>query len=125
MDEFLQRKCDLYLIVDYMGLNFADQYSILHFSVGSVAYFWNIPLLIALIGHTIFELGENTKTGITFINKHFIRSGVFRWPGGKNYADSYLNIFGDTVFFVIGWCVSAFLDVIGTQRQWYIANPKT
>ncbi len=66
-----------------MGLNFADQYSILHFSVGSVAYFWNIPFLIALIGHTIFELGENTDSGMKLINEYFIHPGYFSWPGGN------------------------------------------
>lgn len=114
----------LYLIVDYMGLNFADQYSILHFSVGSVAYFWNIPFLIALIGHTIFELGENTDSGMKFINEYFIRPGYFSWPGGKNYADSRLNMVGDTFFFALGWLLSAYLDVIGTKRKWYTTSPK-
>ena len=36
-----------------MGLIFADQYSILHFSVGSVAYFWNINFITAIVLHTV------------------------------------------------------------------------
>ena len=53
-----------------MGLNFADQYSLLHFAVGVVLYFWNIPLSLAIILHTIFEIVENTKMGMKFINTY-------------------------------------------------------
>jgi len=107
-----------------MGLLFADQYSILHFSVGSVAYFWNLQFIPALVLHTIFELTENTQTGMKLINDYFIHPGYFSWPGGKNYADSTINIIGDTVFFALGWLISAYLDVIGTRNKWYISNPK-
>ena len=103
-----------------MGLGFADQYSILHFSVGSVAYFWNIPFWIAILIHIIFELGENTKTGMSLINKYFINPGYFSWPGGKNYADSITNIIGDNIFFAVGWLLSAYLDVAGLKHGWYI-----
>ena len=54
-----------------MGLLFADQYSILHFSVGSVAYFWNINFIPALFLHTVFELTENTQMGMKLINDYF------------------------------------------------------
>lgn len=81
-----------------MGLLFADQYSILHFSVGSVLYFWNIHFIYAMILHTLFELIENTEIGMRFINKYFIHPGYFSWPGEKNYADSRINIIGDTFF---------------------------
>ena len=107
-----------------MGLGFADQYSILDFSVGSVAYFWNLNFITAIIIHTIFELTENTEIGMKLINKYFIHPGYFSWPGGKNYADSHINMIGDTVFFAIGWIISAYLDVIGTKNKWYEANPK-
>ena len=82
------------------------------------------PFLVALIGHTIFELGENTDYGMNFINEYFIHPGYFSWPGGKNYADSRLNMVGDTFFFALGWLLSAYLDVIGTKRKWYTTSPK-
>lgn len=66
-----------------MGLLFADQYSILHFSVGSVLYFWNIHFIYAMILHTLFELIENTEIGMRFINKYFIHPGYFSWPGER------------------------------------------
>ena len=100
-----------------MGLGFADQYSILHFSVGSVAYFWNLSFITAILIHTVFELMENTNIGMKLINKYFIHPGFFSWPGGKNYADSKLNIFGDTIFFALGWLISSFLDIVGRQKK--------
>jgi len=102
-----------------MGLNFADQYSLLHFAVGVVLYFWNIPFFIAIILHTIFEMLENTEIGMKFINTYIIHPGLFSWPGGKDYADSFLNNVGDTIFFAIGWILSAYLDVTGTKQGWY------
>ena len=106
-----------------MGLILADQYSILHFSVGSVAYFWNINFITAIVLHTAFELIENTETGMQLINKYFIHPGYFSWPGGKNYADSGINMLGDTIFFALGWFISAWLDVIGTKYKWYESHP--
>ena len=102
-----------------MGLNFADQYSLLHFAVGVVLYFWNIPLVLAIILHTIFELTENTQTGMKLINDYFIHHGYFSWPGGKNYADSLINNVGDTIFFAVGWVLAAYLDVEGIKQGWY------
>ena len=99
-----------------MGLNFADQYSLLHFAVGVVLYFWNIPLILAIILHTIFEIIENTKMGMKFINTYIIHPGYFSWPGGKNYADSLINNVGDTIFFAVGWVLAAYLDVEGIKQ---------
>ena len=87
--------------------------------MGSVVYFWNIPFLIALIGHTIFELGENTDSGMKLINEYFIHPGYFSWPGGKDYADSLINNVGDTIFFAVGWVLAAYLDVEGIKQGWY------
>jgi len=106
-----------------MGLNFADQYSLLHFAVGVVVYFWNIPFVVALIIHTIFEFLENTAVGIQFINKYIIHPGYFSWPGGKNYPDSLLNMTGDTLFFSVGWLLSAYLDIVGMKNNWYKHKP--
>lgn len=52
------------------------------------------------------------------INRYFIHPGYFSWPGGKNYADSGINIIGDTFFFVLGWLISAGLDVMGRKYKW-------
>lgn len=88
-----------------MGRYFTDQFSLLHFSVGVVAYFFGIPLILFIILHTIFEITENTKTGIHIINKYF----TF-WPGGKPEADTLLNSFGDTIYSILGFIVANQLD---------------
>ena len=44
-----------------MGNKFIDQYSLLHFAVGIVVYFWDISLLSWFVLHTIFELIEKYK----------------------------------------------------------------
>ena len=102
-----------------MGLKFADQYSLLHFAVGIVLYFWNIPLVLGIILHTLFEIVENTTVGMKFINKYIIHPGYFSWPGGKDYTDAFINNIGDTVFFVIGWLLAAYLDIVGVKYGWY------
>ena len=106
-----------------MGLNLADQYSLLHFAVGIVFYFWNTPFIFALILHTVFEIVENTTYGIKFINKYIIHPGYFSWPGGKSHPDSLLNMAGDTIFFSIGWLLAAYLDVVGMSKGWYKHKP--
>jgi hypothetical protein len=88
-----------------MGYSFFDQYSILHFATGIVAYFWGISLYLTVILHILFELFENTTEGMYFINKYFTM-----WPGGKTHADSLLNSTSDTIFTAIGWSVSYWLD---------------
>jgi hypothetical protein len=88
-----------------MGLHFCDQYSLLHFSVGVVMYFWGFSLWSAFAIHTIFELLENTQLGMKFITDYFTL-----WPGGKTFADSHLNMFGDTVFFLAGFVSAQLLD---------------
>lgn len=93
-----------------MGKYFSDQYSLLHFSVGVVAYFWNIPLIIATIIHAIFEIVENTEQGMFIINKFFVGDTILTWPGKKNKPDTITNIIGDNVFFIIGWIISNILD---------------
>jgi hypothetical protein len=87
-----------------MGLLFADQYSLLHFSVGVVAYFWGIDFVTFFVLHSIFEVLENTQTGI-FLIQH-----VPVWPGKKLHSDSTLNILGDTFFALAGFDVARRLD---------------
>lgn len=89
-----------------MGLIFFDQYSILHFATGVIAYFWSISFLTILIIHILFEYIENTQIGMNFINIYFIGW----WPGGKTHADNLLNRVSDTLFTGLGWLVSYQLD---------------
>jgi len=100
-----------------MGLKFFDQYSYLHFAVGIITYYWGINLKVALIVHTIFELSENTKMGMNFINNI-----LTFWPGGKPKRDSNINILGDTIFFIFGWMSAKFLDDYGTKNNWYFKH---
>tara|TARA_Y100000748_G_scaffold289182_1_gene274783 strand:- start:4123 stop:4533 length:411 start_codon:yes stop_codon:yes gene_type:complete len=97
----------------HMGQHFADQFSLLHFSVGVVAYFWGVPLAWWFVAHTVFELGENSPTGIRLINSMSL------WPGGKPEPDSLLNIAGDTAFAMAGWMVACALDRVGDRLGWY------
>jgi hypothetical protein len=91
-----------------MGLRFFDQYSILHFAVGIMAYFWSISLFITIIVHILFEFIENTPIGMQFINTYFIGW----WPGGKTHPDNLLNRTSDVVFTGLGWGISYWLDMI-------------
>jgi hypothetical protein len=97
-----------------MGLRLFDQYTYLHFAVGIILYFWNISLLNFIILHTIFEILENTKTGMNIINKY-----ILFWPGGKPKSDSIINAFGDTIGAILGWISAYYLDNIGNKYNWY------
>jgi len=96
-----------------MGNYFMDQYSLLHFASGIVAYFWNINLLTWIILHVIFEILENTTVGIKMINK------IKLWPGGKPEPDSLINSLGDNVFAILGWMMAYYVDNIGQKYNWY------
>lgn len=98
-----------------MGLLFLDQYSLLHFATGVVFYFLNISLTWSLLGHTAFELLENTNVGISLINRFPF------WPGGKPYADAPINMFGDSVAFTLGWLVAQALDWMGAKYEPHLA----
>jgi hypothetical protein len=89
-----------------MGFNAFDQYSLLHFSMGVVAYFWSISLFVLIVIHIVFEYVENTQWGMNIINTYFTM-----WPGGKPYPDNLLNQASDVVFSVIGWVVAYYGDV--------------
>lgn len=88
-----------------MGKYFLDQYSILHFATGVTAYFWGISLINFIILHTIFEIFENTKKGIYIIDTY-----LKIWPGGKKSPDYLINSIGDTIFAIIGFIMSKYLD---------------
>lgn len=88
-----------------MGVNLFDQYTLLHFATGVIAYFWGMTLPVFFVVHTLFEFFENTKQGIDFINNYFTI-----WPGGKPQANSIVNRIGDTIGAVVGWTISYLLD---------------
>ena len=90
-----------------MGLYFFDQYFLLHFATGILAYFWSISLMFWIIIHTLFEITENTPIGIYVINTYFTY-----WPGGKPYKDAFINNIGDTVAAILGWLCSYKLDLL-------------
>ena len=97
-----------------MGLHIIDQFSLLHFAVGILAYFWGFSALHTFVFHVVFEWAENTKPGMKFINTYFSL-----WPGGKPYADSFINQFSDTIMTMIGWYISQFADIASTERHVY------
>jgi len=93
-----------------MGTQLFDQYSLLHFASGVVAYFWGVPFIAWVILHAIFEAAENTATGMRIINSFPV------WPGGKSLADTPANILGDNIASILGWLAAALLD-------WYMGDP--
>lgn len=88
-----------------MGSQLFDQYSLLHFATGVIFYFFNFKLLTFLVIHTIFEIFENTKKGVYFIDNY-----LTFWPGGKKRPDALINSIGDTISAVIGWYSANLLD---------------
>ena len=98
-----------------MGKLLFDQYTLLHFAVGVIAYFWNVGFWMFMIIHTLFEIVENTKFGMSVIN-NYIRI----WPGGKPQANNILNRVGDTFGGGMGWICAWFLDSWGKSRGWHL-----
>ncbi len=98
-----------------MGKLFLDQYSLLHFSTGVLAYFWRFGFFVSIFAHILFEWIENTEFGMAFINRNLAHI----WPGGKPWADSLLNRTGDTTTFALGWLIAEWLDRTGVNRGWY------
>ena len=80
-----------------MGNNFFDSYSLLHFSSGVVACYMNVPVGYWFITHAVFEIAENSESGIQLINK------LPFWPGGKEKADGIINMVGDQTSAILGW----------------------
>tara|TARA_Y100001980_G_C14527844_1_gene303483 strand:- start:682 stop:990 length:309 start_codon:yes stop_codon:yes gene_type:complete len=102
-----------------MGNRLFDQYTYLHFAVGIIVYFWNISIKKWLVLHTIFEVFENTPTGINIINNY-----ITFWPGGKPKPDSTVNIIGDTSGAIIGWLSAYYLDRLGEKYKLYSLHIK-
>lgn len=91
-----------------MGHFFIDQYSLLHFATGIIAYFIGIKLNTYVFLHILFELLENTQYSIKFINTNL----EWFWPGGKNKSDTILNAIGDTIFGMLGWIIASHVDYL-------------
>jgi hypothetical protein len=49
---------------------------------------------------TRYELAENTRPGMRFIQQ------FKAWPGGKTHADSVLNSLGDQLYSCMGWGIA-------------------
>lgn len=88
-----------------MGYLFTDKYSLLHFATGIVVYYWNMSFITWFLLHALFELIENTQTGMYIINN---LPGEPLWPGGKSHADSFINSLGDQFYASIGWILAWF-----------------
>ena len=100
-----------------MGKQFLDQYSLLHYASGVVAYFWGLEPLTFFLLHVGFELAENSTVGMNFINQH-----LKFWPGGKPYPDSFANILGDNLSAACGYWSGYYLDQAGRKQGWYKVN---
>ena len=97
-----------------MGHKLIDQYTLLHFAVGIVVYFWGISLPVWFVIHIIFEILENTPQGIAFINNTFTI-----WPGGKPQANKFINRVGDTIGAILGWVLAYYVDEYGKKWELY------
>lgn len=95
-----------------MGRYIVDQYSLLHFSTGCIAYFFGIPLFWWIILHTLFEIVENSPKGIRFID-----TKLKFWPGGKKSSDTLINSFSDLIFTIIGFVFAFKLDLIYKKNK--------
>ena len=89
-----------------MGKYFFDKFTYLHFGSGIVVYYWGISLVLWMAAHTVFEILENTKAGV-----HFIDNYLTFWPGGKISPDTLTNSVGDTLGALVGW-----LSAYGVER---------
>jgi hypothetical protein len=99
-----------------MGVYFFDQYSLLHFSTGVIAYFFGFKLKNWMIIHILFELIENTEFGVKFIDTYLHNI----WPGGKEKPDSFVNsMLGDNFFAFIGWICAYYLEDLMRLKPHY------
>ena len=97
-----------------MGNQLLDQYSLLHFARGVVAFHWGLEPLTWFLAHASFEFAENTVPGMSFINKY-----LTWWPGGKPKADEFLNIIGDNLSAAVGYWSAHYLNKLGDKYGWY------
>ena len=97
-----------------MGTLLFDQYSLLHFASGVIAYFFGISFEVWILLHIVFELTENTESGMKIINTY-----LKFWPGGKPKPDTTINSLGDVISGAAGWLVAYKLDELGDKFGWY------
>ena len=97
-----------------MGNLFLDQYSLLHYASGVMAFHWGLQPLTFFLAHVAFEFAENSLPGMNFINEN-----LTWWPGGKPHADSFLNMVGDNVSAAVGYWSAYYLDKLGKEYGWY------
>lgn len=88
-----------------MGKKSIDQFTLLHFAVGVVSYFWGFTFGWFLLIHTLFEYVENTGAIMTIIDKY-----IKIWPGGKPHKDTLENSVFDTIAAMFGWILASILD---------------
>ena len=88
-----------------METRFIDQYAILHFSAGVIAYFLKIDISLWFILHAIFELIQGTRTPVPFINKN-----ILSWPSGVYTPETMINRLGDQLMATLGWLCAYWLD---------------
>jgi hypothetical protein len=86
-----------------MGKFCVDKYSLLHFAVGIIFRFLNFNFMSAFFIHLCFEIFENSRFGVNFIDTSPLLQW---WPGGKKEPDSIVNSIFDQVFFMIGWSLA-------------------
>jgi hypothetical protein len=90
-------------------MNVFDEFSLIHFAAGIIAYFWGVPFVGWMIFHIIFEYIENTKLGT-----HFINTYLSFWPGGKHTKESFMNsMIGDNIAAAIGWMFASLVEKRG------------
>ena len=86
-----------------MGFALLDEYSLLHFASGIVLYYWNFSLTQTILGHSAFELFENSDGGMRFINDYFYYNQTKLL---KTEPDNITNMFGDTMSCIAGYMVA-------------------
>lgn len=85
---------------------FMDQYSLLHFCTGVIAFFFKVPFWYWFVFHLAFEYLENLPQLAEYIDKN-----IPIWPGGKKSPDTLINSTGDQIFAMLGWYVAYYLDI--------------
>ena len=88
-----------------MGIKIIDKYSLLHYAWGIIINYWGIALIPFIAFHILFEIFENSKIGIMFIDEF-----ITFWPGGKKRRDTILNMMSDTLFATFGWITANYVN---------------
>lgn len=81
-----------------------DAFDLVHLAVGGVAGYFGMPLIGFIAIHQLFELWENSTTGIRYFNRKdtYLQSlSPIKWP--KYQGDSAQNTAMDTLSAAIGW----------------------